>query len=54
LNIVADASPLISLAILEKLDLLPKLFAQILIPRAVFDEATTQGKPHSETIHKFA
>ncbi|KAA3655714.1 MAG: DUF3368 domain-containing protein [Chloroflexi bacterium] len=54
MNIVADASPLISLAILENLALLPKLFEQILIPRAVFDEATTEGKPHSETIRIFA
>lgn len=36
--IVSDTSPLINLAIIGQLDLLPTLFQQIIIPKAVFDE----------------
>ncbi len=41
--IVADSSPLISLAILEQLDLLPQLYQRVLVPPAVWDEVTVQG-----------
>ena len=41
--IIADSSPLISLAIIEQLDLLPQLYQQVLIPPAVWDEVTVQG-----------
>lgn len=42
-SIIADSSPLISLAIIEKLDLLPQLYQQILLPPAVWDEITVKG-----------
>lgn len=41
--IIADSSPLISLAIIEQLELLSQLYQRILIPPAVWDEVTIQG-----------
>ena len=41
--IVADSSPLIFLAIIEQLELLPQLYQQVLLPPAVWDEVTVQG-----------
>ncbi len=41
--IIADSSPLISLAIIEQLELLPQLYQRVLLPPAVWDEATVQG-----------
>ena len=35
--IVADSSPLIGLARIDQLDLLPKLYSKILVPPAVWD-----------------
>ena len=52
--IVADSSPLISLAILSKLELLIKLFDDIFIPEAVFVEITKADKPYSDILTKFA
>jgi predicted nucleic acid-binding protein len=43
--IVTDSSPLISLAILNELKLLSKLFTEIYIPEAVFNEITQSDKP---------
>jgi predicted nucleic acid-binding protein len=37
--VVADATPLIDLARIDQLDLLLKLFNQIIIPQAVYDSA---------------
>jgi len=41
--IVADSSPLISLAIIAQLELLRQLYQRILLPTAVWDEVTIQG-----------
>ena len=41
--IIADSSPLISLAIVEQLELLPQLYQQVLASPAVWDEVTVQG-----------
>ncbi len=41
--IIADSSPLISLAIVEQLELLPQLYQQVFAPPAVWDEITIQG-----------
>lgn len=38
--VVSDTTPLISLLKIDHLDLLEKLFGQVLIPQAVFDELT--------------
>lgn len=42
-TIVGDSSPLISLALIGQLDLLPKLYRRVLIPPAVWHEVTVQG-----------
>ncbi len=54
MKIVVNSSPLIAFAILQKLNLLPILFTDILIPQAVYDEVTEHGKPHAESLRVFA
>lgn len=44
--IVSDASPLISLALLDKLDLLNSLFDQVFVPEEVYRELTQKEKPY--------
>ena len=51
--VVADSSPLISLALLSKLNLLTDLFDDIFIPEAVFFEITETEKPYSKILAKF-
>lgn len=36
--VISDASPLIALAAVDRLDLLPRMFGHVLIPPAVYDE----------------
>ena len=52
--IVADSSPLISFAIIDKLDILPKIFTDIYIPKTVYDEIIMWDKPHSKKLEDFA
>ncbi len=52
--VVSDSSPLISLAILKKLDLLDQLFDDIYVPNSVYDEITLQTKPHFKELQTFA
>jgi predicted nucleic acid-binding protein len=52
--IVSDASSIIALAVCEKLDLLDKLFGQVYIPQAVFDELIIPNKPNVEMITEWA
>lgn len=40
MKVIIDASPLISLAVINQLELLKKLFPEIIIPKAVFQEIT--------------
>lgn len=42
--IIADSGPLISLAIINQLDLLKQLFKRVIIPPAVWDEVTVKGR----------
>lgn len=42
--VVSDTTPLISLLKIDRIDLLEKLFGQVLIPRAVFDELTVDER----------
>lgn len=42
--VVSDTTPLISLLNIDYLDLLEKLFGQVLIPKAVFDELTVDER----------
>lgn len=45
--VVADTGPLNYLVLIEAVDLLPKLFEQILVPQAVFDELAHLEAPVS-------
>lgn len=49
---VADASPLILLARLDALELLPKLYDRIVVPVSVFDEATIAETPGASEIRR--
>ena len=40
MKVVVDASPLISLAVIDQLELLSLLFTEIIIPQAVYQEIT--------------
>lgn len=42
--VVSDTTPLISLLKIDRIDLLEKLFGQVLVPQAVFDELTADGR----------
>ena len=42
--IISDTSPIINLSIIGQLDLIPQLYKQIVIPKAVFDEIVTNGE----------
>ena len=54
--IIADSSPLISLAIIGQLDLLPQLYNSVLLPPAVWDEVTVKGAglPGAQTVREAA
>jgi predicted nucleic acid-binding protein len=54
MKIIADASPLIALASIGHLSLLPTLFDETWLPEAVFYEATAVGKPYAQSIRAFA
>lgn len=44
MSIIVNSTPLISLALLGELDLLRKIFGEVTIPRAVYDEVITRGE----------
>jgi len=46
--IVSDTTPVISLLKIKRLDLLQKLFGEVLIPNAVYDELTTDKRFEGE------
>ena len=52
--IVSDASPIIALALCDKLDLLDKLFDRVCIPQAVFNELNIRDKPKAQEIINWA
>jgi hypothetical protein len=52
--IVSDASPIIALAMCDKLDLLDKLFDRVCVPKAVFDELDIPDKPKARDIIEWA
>ena len=45
--LIADSSALISLAIVDKLDILEKLFSKVYVPRAVYNEISIEKKLES-------
>ena len=52
--IVSDTSPIIALAVCDKLDMLDKLFSQVFIPQAVYNELAIPDKPKTNEIIKWA
>ena len=42
--VVSDTSPIINLAIIGRLELLPKLFGEVILPKAVYEEIVINGK----------
>jgi len=52
--IVCDSSPIIALALCGQLELLDKLFYDILIPQEVYDESTKDGKEPTPIIKEWA
>lgn len=51
--IVSDSSPLISLAILDLLNLLDQLFGEVIVPEEVYKEVTQEGKPEFEKLKNY-
>ena len=44
MKVVINSSPLISLSLIGQLELLPKLYDEVIVPKSVFDEVVTKGK----------
>ncbi|AEF82722.1 DUF3368 domain-containing protein [Leadbettera azotonutricia] len=52
--IVCDSAPLFALTVCGHLDLPEKLYDEVLIPEAVYQEAAVPGKPHADKIAEWA
>ncbi len=52
--VISDSSPLIGLAAIQRLDILPRLFTTVVLPQAVFEEVAVQGKgkPGAEDVRR--
>ena len=44
MNVVSDASPLVNLARIESLSLLPGLYGEVSVPEAVWQEVIVEGR----------
>ena len=51
--VIGDSSALVALAVVNQLELLEKLYDNLYIPQAVFDEVTQIGKPQSNKLRQF-
>ena len=51
--LIGDSSALVTLAVVNQLELLEKLYDNLYIPQAVFDEVTQIGKPQSNKLRQF-
>jgi hypothetical protein len=51
--IIADSSPLIALALIEKLNLLEQLYKELYFPAAVFKEVAETEKPFAKELQLF-
>jgi uncharacterized protein len=49
-TVVCNATPLINFAVINRLDILPAMFGQVVIPQAVYDETTDSGFPGSQVV----
>jgi predicted nucleic acid-binding protein len=45
--IVSDTSPINYLVLIREIELLPKLFGEVVIPQAVLDELKQEGTPEA-------
>ena len=52
--LIADSSALVALAIVDKLEVLEKLFGEVYIPRAVYDEISEDGKTGRDKLIQFS
>lgn len=43
-KVVVNSTPIISLSIINELDLLSKIYKEIYVPQAVYDEVSVTGK----------
>lgn len=43
--VIADTSPINYLVVIGEIDILPKLFVEVIIPQAVFDELNHEQAP---------
>jgi predicted nucleic acid-binding protein len=51
--LIADSSALIALAIVDQLDVLEKLFGEVYVPRAVYDEISKTNKAESRKLSAY-
>ena len=51
--IIGDSSALIALSVVDKLELLEKLYKNLYVPQAVYDEVTHIGRPQSDKLKQF-
>jgi len=51
--VISDSSPLISLSIISGLDLLEKLYNEIIVPEAVYEEVSLTDKPFSGSLQQY-
>ena len=51
--LIADSSALIALAVVDKLDVLEKLFGEVYVPRAVYNEVSHKSKGESEKLANY-
>jgi len=51
--IIGDSSALVALAVVNQLELLEKLYDNLYIPEAVFNEVSQIGKPQSDKLRQF-
>ncbi|MCI5131743.1 MAG: hypothetical protein D3904_09505 [Candidatus Electrothrix sp. EH2] len=51
--IIADSSALVALALCNELELLDRLFAEVRVPQAVYEEVIVEGKPAAQTLQVY-
>ncbi len=54
MKVVVNATPLIALSLINRLDLLPALFEEIVVPRAVYEEIVVQGRCCCSPVQQFS
>ncbi len=49
IKVICNSSPIIGLAKVDRLDIIEKLYEEIIVPEAVFDELITKGRDKDKT-----